>query len=298
MVVYYDVFRHPLRVDEIARLCGGDVEASVAALATAGHVERVGPYVCRAGARAQVEARRARTAEAERVWGRAQTAAAALARFPWVRGLLITGALSKQSAAPDGDVDFLVLCAPGSVWTAKSALHVLRRGMPHAVRELFCTNYLLDVDHLLIDDRNAYTAMELATAVPMYGADACAALLAANGWARRYVPGLDWSVARARCAPALPASPVRGVEELVAPVRPRLEALARSGWSRFWDTKYAWLDDRTRQQRFKRRPEIATNHLHDFQEYVLGEYGRRLAQVGLAPIPPEAGLGAPAPDDP
>lgn len=280
-VLYYDIFRHPLRLDELARLCGGDVEPAVVQLEAEGHVERDGRYVCRHGRLSQVAARRARSAAAERAWSDAQRAASTLARFPWVRGVLVTGGLSKQSAVDDGDVDFLLLCAAGSVWTTKSTLHVLRRGLPERVRNLFCTNYLLDEQHLLVDDRNAYTAMELATAVPMYGPEACTALLTTNRWAERYVPGYAWSIERARHAPALPARSARPLERLVAPVRPRLEAVSMATWSRFWDQKYDWLPDEVRSQRFKRRPEIATNHLHDFQDYVLAEYGQRLAAVAV-----------------
>ena len=38
-----------------------------------------------------------------------------------------------------------------------------------------------------------------------------------------------------------------------------------------------------RNQRFKRRAELSTNHLHDFQGWVLGEVGARLAAQGLDP---------------
>ena len=45
---------------------------------------------------------------------------------------------------------------------------------------------------------------ELATAIPMYGPRACASLISANPWARRFVPGMDWSLARAQRARPLP----------------------------------------------------------------------------------------------
>lgn len=282
MVLYYDVFRHPLRVDEVERLCGADPEPAVSELLADGRLGREGRYVFAPGGAHHVATRRARSDRAERSWAVATRAARVLAGFPWVRGVLVTGALSKQSAVEGGDVDFLLLCAPGSVWTTKSTLHVLRRMLPEAARNLFCTNYLLDLDHLLIDDRNAYTAMELATAVPMYGREACVSLLAANGWAARHVPGFAWAVERARNAPPLPEGP-RRLEALGDPLRPRLEGWSMETWSRFWDHKYAWLPEADRRQRFKRRPEIATNHLHDFQDYVLGEYARRLAAAGVEP---------------
>ena len=282
VVLYYDVFRHALHVAEVARLVGAPVEEAVDGLVAEGVLERVGPWVCLAGSRAHVARRRERGAAAERRWAAARGAAATLARFPWVRGVFVTGSLSKLSAEEGGDVDFLLLCAPGSVWTAKSSLHVLRRGVPEAVRNLYCTNYLLDVEHPLVDDRNAFTAMELATAVPMAGGAACAGFLRANAWAEGFVPGYAWSIERAERAPELPRRRIAGwVEAVGKPVRGPLERASIGLWSRFWDTKYSWLPAQDRAQRFKRRPEIATNHLHDFQDYVLREYRRRLDAHGL-----------------
>jgi hypothetical protein len=280
-VLYYDIFRHPLTRAELARLCGGDVDRLVDALVAAGSLEVEGTYVCRPGQRAHVEGRRARSLEAERLWADAQISAGLLARFPHVRGVFVTGGLSKQSAPRGGDVDFLLLIEPGWVWTTKSALQVLRRGLPERTRNLFCTNYLLDTDHLLVDDRNVFTAMELATAVPLYGPDACVAFLSANTWAEAHVPGLRWNVERARHA--RPLRQVRWAEAATAPLRGLLEERAMKLWTGFWDHKYDWLPERARAQRFKRRPEIATNHLHDFQDYVLRELASRCHAAGIEP---------------
>ncbi len=54
-------------------------------------------------------------------------------------------------------------------------------------------------------------------------------------------------------------------------------------WDGYWNKKYAWLRPDLRAQRFKRRSEIATNHLHDFQDYVLREVAARYNRAGLAP---------------
>ncbi len=281
MVLYYDIFRHPLTLAELARLVGRPVDDTVAALTEAGAVEREGAFVCRPGQRSHVRGRQERAREAERLWSDAQLAAGTLARFPFVRGIFVTGGLSKQSAQVGGDVDFLLLIEPGWVWTTKSALQVLRRGLPERTRNLFCTNYLLDVDHLLVDDRNLFTAMELATAVPLYGPEACARFLEENAWAEAYVPGYAWNLDRARHARTLHTP--TWAERLAVPLRPLVERESMALWTRFWDKKYHWLPATTRSQRFKRRPEIATNHLHDFQDYVLREYRSRCALAGVDP---------------
>lgn len=301
MVLYFDVFRHPLSAPELTRLVCPElpatVEAACAALVARGRLGVQGPFYFRPGEAGAVSRRQARAAEAERAWPRARAAAEALSRFPFVRGLLVTGSLSKNSAGADGDVDWLVLVEPGRVWTLKSALQVFRRALPERARASFCTNYLLDTDHLAIDDRNLFTAIELATAVPVAGPEAATALIDANPWAARYVPGLSWSRARAANAAALRPGPLtRGLDRAWrGSWTTAVERQALQGWRTYWDRKYGWLDEGARAQRFKRRDEIATNHLHDFQDYVLREAGARFAAEGLdgplreAPARPEGG---------
>ncbi len=285
MVLYFDVFRHPLTLAELTRLVAPgqeeEVERACARLMDARRLGGQGVYRFRRGREETVERRRERSRRAERTWPAARRAASVLARFPYVRGLLVTGSLSKNSASADGDVDWLILVEPGRVWSLKSLLQVFRRALPEAVRERFCTNYLLDTDHLLLDDRNLFTAVELATAVPVAGPESCTALLDANPWAARFVPGLPWSRERATHALPLPAPPhfVHPPAALTA----ALERQSRALWERYWDRKYGWLAPEVRSQRFKRRDEIATNHLHDFQDYVLSEVSTRMREEGLEP---------------
>jgi hypothetical protein len=297
MVLYFDVFRHPLTEAELTRLVRPGDHAGVAracdTLVGRGLLEGDGAWRHRPGASRNVVRRRSRARHAERVWPWAHRAAAFLRSLPWVRGLLVTGSLSKNSAVPDGDVDFLVLVRPGRVWTLKTMLQGLRRALPHPARELFCTNYLMATDRLEVDDQNLFTAVELATAVPLAGREACVSLLEANGWARAFVPGLDWSIERAAALPP---------DDLPAPGEPaaggRVEAAAMRAFDRYWDRKYDWLDAGVRSQRFKRREGVATNHLHDFQGYVLREVDSRYRAVGLdrpltlGALPPGLGLEA------
>lgn len=288
MILYFDVFKHPLTLAELTRLSAPEHPDAVAqaaeALEAQGRISAQGRYRFAPGKAATIARRQERAAAAERTWPAARSAASVLQRFPFVRGLLVTGGMSKNSTGPDGDVDWLILVEPGRVWTLKSLLQVFRRGLPEPLRERFCTNYLLDTGHLAIDDRNLFTAIELATAVPVAGPEACTALLDANPWASRFVPGLSWSRERATHALPLHPGPAARAAEAAwsgAWTGP-LERRAMHGWRRFWALKYGWLDPAVRSQRFKQRSEISTNHLHDFQDYVLREVDNRLRASGVS----------------
>ncbi len=278
-MLYFDVFHHPLRLDELAALCGPDVEPAVEAALGLGGLERDDVWVFRAGRAGDRRRRVERSAEAERQWRRVRRAAGLLARVPYVRGVLVTGGLSKQSAQPGGDVDFMLLVEPGRVWTVKGALHLLRRVLPGALRESFCTNYLLATDALPLPAQSMFHAVELATAVPLFGPEACSALLAANPWAERRVPGLGFSRTRAELCTPLPSAPLR-LERLVPSA---LDPTAARLLTQFWDRRYAWIEPGERARRFQRGPSVATNHLHDFSGWVNQEYADRCGALGVEP---------------
>ncbi len=278
VVLYFDVFRHPVRVSEAAWMCGGDIGAAVAEGEQRGVIASADGFLFRPGRSANLERRRDRAVHAERLWPSAMAAARLLARMPFVRGVMLTGGLAKQSAEPGGDADFLLLIEPGCVWTAKSALQVFRRGLPSGLRRLFCTNYLLGTDSLALDDQDVFTAFELATAVPLAG-PICADFVRANPWAQRWVPGLEWAASRAESVPATSTTP-----SLLVPLARRWDAPLQARWDRLWDQKYHWLDDDVRARRFKRSGARATNHLHDFRGFVVNEYRQRCIDAGVDPL--------------
>ena len=288
MVLYFDIFKHPLTVAELERLVApGQRDALVEVLAeleAAGQIASSGDYRHLPGCQENVARRQERARCAEQLWPRAKRAAAVLGSLPFVRGVLITGSLSKNSAMPDDDVDFLLLVQTGRVWSLKTLTHIARKVMPQPLRELFCTNYLLDVDSLSLDQRNLFTAVELCTAIPMYGPEACMAFISANSWAEQFVPGLDWSVERAGNARQQTRSrSVTAVESAWSgPLAQQAEKRALSLWDRYWRRKYHWLSESQRDRRFQRSATVATNHFHDFQEYVLREAQGRLSRAGLS----------------
>ena len=288
--MYFDVFRHPLTIAELVRLIDPHrsmyVEQATEQLVNEHVIQRQGNHVFRHGMHENIPRRNTRARAAEKLWPRARRSAAWLYRIPYVRGVLVTGSLSKNSTQSDDDIDFMVLVEPGQVWTLKTLLQGMRKIMPSGLRECFCTNHLLDISKPIIDDQNMFCAIELATAMPMVGRTAIVSLLEANrDWVVPFVPGFDWSIERAKMLRPNPDSRIR------IPRSEWVEAKSMALWSRYWDRKYHWLDEKTRTQSFKRRPELATNHLHDYQRYVLDEVTRRLEPIGVGLPKPNNTVG-------
>ncbi|AXY75687.1 hypothetical protein D3H65_17630 [Paraflavitalea soli] len=112
-----------------------------------------------------------------------------LYHFPFVRGICISGSLSKNFADEKADIDFFIVTRANRLWIARTAMHLFKKitylwGGQH----WFCMNYYIDEDALEIREQNYFTAIELITLMPVCGERAIGQLLSENNWAARYFP--------------------------------------------------------------------------------------------------------------
>lgn len=112
-----------------------------------------------------------------------------LYHFPYVRGIGISGSLSKNFADEKADIDLFIITHSNRLWIARTAMHLLKKltylqGKQH----WFCMNYYIDEEALLIQERNIFTATELITLMPVCGNGAVSHFFNANNWAKNYYP--------------------------------------------------------------------------------------------------------------
>lgn len=280
-LLYFDLFRHPLRAEEVRRFLGipartVHVERELAALHDQGAVEHADGFFSLADVDAAVEKRREENARAAARMARARRMSRFIGRFPFVRGVMLSGSLSKGCLAADGDIDYFVITSPGRLWIARTLLISFKKVFLLNSRRDFCVNYFVDTEHLPIEDRNLFTATELLTLVPTFGTDVCAAFFAVNTWASDLLPN-------ATTPDPAQASNGHGL------VKRALERLFRNG---FGDELDEWLMHRTVQHWRARFPEmdrarfdramrsrryVSKHHPRDFQRRVLEAFEQRLA---------------------
>lgn len=112
-----------------------------------------------------------------------------LASLPFVRMVVLTGALAARNPAhTQDDFDYMLIVKPGRVWLARAFSIVLvrlarRRGIA------LCPNYVLSESDLTQQRQDLYIARELAQMQPLFG-DA-SSFYAANEWATAYLPHLQ-----------------------------------------------------------------------------------------------------------
>ncbi|MEI9810645.1 MAG: hypothetical protein WDO16_23755 [Bacteroidota bacterium] len=93
-----------------------------------------------------------------------------LSRFPYVRGVGISGSLSKMYADEKADIDFFIITKANRLWIARTFMHLFKKltfltGRQH----LYCMNYYIDEKALKLGEQNIYTAIETVTLLPAGG---------------------------------------------------------------------------------------------------------------------------------
>src|SRR6201996_1075233 len=122
-----------------------------------------------------------------------------LIRFPYVRGIAISGSLSKNFADENSDIDLFIITAKNKLWIARTIMHCFKKLTFLINKEhLFCMNYYIDEEQLEIAEKNLYTAIEVATLIPLQGDTVFEKFYSSNSWTTAYLPTKTMRVASAK----------------------------------------------------------------------------------------------------
>lgn len=196
--------------------------------------------------------------------------------FPFIRAVFVSGSLSKNCMAPDGDIDFFLITEPGRLWLARTLLVVFKKLFLFNSHKYFCVNYFIDTEHLEIEDKNLFTATETLTLLPLYGRDWYQRFADANGWTRDFLPNFPWR------PDAAVAQHRRGVfkKVLEGVLGGRLGAWLDQKAMRFtvsyWRRKFRHFDDRTFDGALRSRQYVSKHHPLYFQQKVMNAYTERV----------------------
>ena len=193
-VAYSDIFDYPLTVREIHRylmelpVSRDEVDRVLSnGGLTPDHLTSIDGFFALPGRETIVETRMRRAVQARRDWARAYRYGRIIASLPFVHMVAVTGELAMDNVGPASDIDYFIVTAPGRLWLARlMVIAVVRYG---ALRGLeLCPNYLVSERALDFDDRNLYTAHEIAQMVPISGFETYERMRALNGWLCDFLP--------------------------------------------------------------------------------------------------------------
>lgn len=120
---------------------------------------------------------------------KAEKAAAIISAFPFVRSVAVSGSLSKYFADEKSDIDFFIITSTNRLWIARTFLHIFKKLTFIVGRQgYFCMNYFIDEKDPAIAEKNIYTAMEVATVLPLRDTGIFDQFFKANSWVSVFFP--------------------------------------------------------------------------------------------------------------
>ncbi|HTE31051.1 MAG TPA: hypothetical protein VK666_11805, partial [Chryseolinea sp.] len=215
-LLYYDIFNYPLKSSEVFRFLGmnsvteSDVAFALTNLEQKGAIYKISEYYCIKPAEDDVHRRIKGNKTAESFLDLARRQALFIASFPFVRGVLVSGSLSKGYMDEKSDLDFFIITAPRRLWIARTLLVMYKRLFLFNSHKFFCVNYFVDEDHPEIEEKNLFTATELATVIPFYGSQQYQQLIGSNVWLTQYFPNF-----KPRSTTQVPTSASTGIKKVM-----------------------------------------------------------------------------------
>jgi hypothetical protein len=279
-MLYFDIFRYPLKADEVFHFLQRNsvapetVAKSLDELADRKVLFRYDQLFSLSNS-GQDAVRRLRGNQlADDIMPFATKQASLIASFPFVRAVMGSGSFSKNYMDEKSDLDFFIVTSANSVWLVKTMLAVYKRVFLGNSHKYFCTNYFLDEHHLEIDEKNLFTATELATLVPLYNGAMYRKLIEANQWLREFFPNFTprnfdqrTTRRRARKTFELMLWPFKGIMEIV------LKWLNVSRLKFIYEKSYSPDDFRVA---FKATKHASKIHPRNFQRVIMNRYHEKL----------------------
>ena len=192
LLAYFDMFDHPVSIDEIQSYIPQKINRPkmILVLEELLHDKLIfyynGFYSLRNDEHLSVKRMKANSL-AEPMIEKANGMAKFFFRFPYVKGIGISGSLSKKVANEDSDIDLFIITQSNRLWIARTLMFLFIKLFYLVKRPYwYCLNYFIDEEALQIEEKNIFTAMETMTVIPVCGNGTMDKFFNANNWVSNY----------------------------------------------------------------------------------------------------------------
>jgi hypothetical protein len=281
-LLYYDIFNYPLKASEVYRFLPtnsvkiSDVEEALEKLSKKQLVFQFGNFFSIQNSEQNIVRRKKGNALAEQCNSIAARRAKLISSFPFVRAVFASGSFSKGYMDEKSDLDFFVITSPGRLWIARTLIVMFKRLFFFNSHKYFCCNYFIDTEHLEIEEKNLFTATELATMIPLYGSRLYLKMMDANRWLANFFPNYE-SNAVDRLIQKEPAVKIFFQNFLKWRIFDRMERYFMqttiSRWRRLYEKQYNTNDFNIA---FKSNEFASKNHPNHYQKKILRCYDEKL----------------------
>lgn len=286
-ISYFDIFNHPLQKKELANLCltassqKEDFEAVLEDLVRSKKCYKQDEfYSLNENITHLINQRSIKEGKANAYFQKLPFYTKLLKSFPFVKGLAISGSLSKNVMYEDGDIDYFVITAPNRLWICRTLLVLFKKVFLLNSKKYFCVNYFIDENNLEIIDKNIFTATEVTFLAPIYNQKLIDELKKKNSWTKNYLPNFKHP---------LNLTVMEGdsfiKKSMEFPLKGRLgeylDLFFMKLTYRQWSKKFKHFDAEKFELTMRTNRGISKHHPRDFQNKVLEQLSTRLNQLGI-----------------
>ena len=189
-LLYSDVFDFPLTACEIHRFLyrrAATYEEVLQALHDEPRITKQGDYYTLPGREGIVRVRQERERQSQELMPYALRYGRWIGSLPFIRMVALTGSLAVMNVSTNADLDYLLVTAPGRLWTAR-AFTLLFGRWTRAFGHTICPNIIIAENSLAWRRHDLYSARELCQMIPTTGKDVYAKLMRANSWVQQFLP--------------------------------------------------------------------------------------------------------------
>ncbi len=277
MLLYFDIFDYPLSKQELLMAVGDpdELKEALEELISSGTIQQSNGWYFVTGKK--YFKRISQETNADHFLRKAKKYASLINKFPFVRGVYISGSLSKDWADDDTDVDYFIITEPQRLWICRTLLILFKKVFLLNSRKYFCLNYFIDTTHLEIEEKNIFTATEISFLKPVINEQLFNEFIVSNGWIKKYYNHRN---ADSRHLVSTKSFwPKRVMEWLLSGnLGEWLDIASMRRTLQFWAKKFPTMQSEEFVINFKSDRTISKHHPGGFQKRVLHELESRIIE--------------------
>jgi hypothetical protein len=276
-LLYFGIFQYPLTLKELKRFCRTltsieEVELELDFLEKGGYVKQKDGFYSTGDQDIDlmVERRLKGNIKAEEMLKMARRYSKLISYFPFVRGISLSGSLSKGYADEKSDVDYFIITEPGRLWLCRMLLVLFKRVFLFNSHKYFCVNYFIDTQNLEISDKNLFTATELTTLIPTCNTSLHRKLMQANPWVKGFFPNTLLETVSGETIPANNSLVKRSIEKIFqGKLGDKLDGYCFKITIAKWKKKFKNFSDTEFELNLRSKKNVSKHHPRGFQIKVL-----------------------------
>lgn len=283
-LLYFSLFRYPLTINELFDFSDAerveDIRPDLDRLVAQKVIFKIDQFYLCENNPEWVERRLQGNRYAMEVRDKALSVSKFISKFPYVEGVGISGSLSKGYFDKDSDIDFFIITKHNRLWIARTLLVLYKKVFLLNSRKHFCVNYFISENALEIEEKNRFTATELATLIPMVGNGSFHDFYKTNTWVAKILPN---KAVGAGIDSMLPVQKPWGSRLIERSLNWKpgawLDAFFLRLTYRRWKVKFETMDDRHFNVAMKSNKNISKHHPLNFQHTVIQRLNNKYEEI-------------------